>query len=101
MKILFISALLPYPLHSGGAVRVYNLLKRLGVSHEITLATFLRNDKEREYVSKLPFCKKIETVMRGHAWQPGYVAKSIFSTYPLLFTSYQNKTMKQYIASEL
>lgn len=101
MKILFISALLPYPLHSGGQVRIYNLLKRLGKKHDITLATFLRSNEERRYISEFPFCKKVEAVYRGHAWQPYYIAKSLLSTYPLLFTTYAHQELKGWIGREL
>ena len=33
MNILFVSAVLPYPLYSGGQIRIYNLLKRLSKRH--------------------------------------------------------------------
>lgn len=101
MKILFVSALLPFPLHSGGQVRIYNLLKKLTRKHEVTLFTFLRNDSERTYLSELAFCKKIETVYRGRAWQPRYIAQSLLSTYPLLFATYANESLKERIAEEL
>lgn len=101
MKILFVSAILPFPLHSGGQVRIYNLLKKLTHKHEVTLFTFLRNDSERTYLSELTFCKKIETVYRGHAWQPRYIAQSLLSTYPLLFATYAHESLKERIAEEL
>ena len=37
MKILMISSYLPYPLYSGGQVRLFNLIKELSGKHEITL----------------------------------------------------------------
>lgn len=101
MKILFVSALMPYPLYSGGQVRVYNLLSRLGQSHEITLCTFLRNDGEKQYKRDLPFCKKILTCHRGHAWQPNYVIRSVLGPLPLLLTSYDHAAFREAIAREL
>lgn len=101
MKILFVSALLPYPLHSGGQVRLYNLLKRLSEKHEVTLFSFLRRVDERVHIKNLQFCKKIQTVYRGHAWQPQYIARSLLSTYPLLFSTYAIGEMKAIVGQEL
>ena len=101
MKILFVSAIMPYPLHSGGQVRVYNLLSRLSRHHEITLVTFLRDLSDKRYEKDLAFCKKIITGYRGHAWQPGYVIRSLAGTKPLLLASYDHAELRQEIAKEL
>lgn len=101
MKILFVSAILPYPLYSGGQVRIYNLLSRLGKSHEITLCTFLRQESEKQYLRDIPFCKKIVTYHRGHAWQPNYVIRSVLGSLPLLLTSYDHADYREIIAREL
>lgn len=101
MKILFVSAILPYPLYSGGQVRIYNLLSRLGKSHEITLCTFLRQESEKQYIRDIPFCKKIVTYYRGHAWQPNYVIRSLLGPLPLLLTSYDHADYREIIAREL
>lgn len=101
MKILFASALMPYPLYSGGQVRVYNLLSRLGQKHEITLVTFLRNLSEKRYEYDLPFVRKIITAYRGHAWQPGYVVRSVMGPKPLLLTSYDHAVLREEIKNEL
>lgn len=92
---------MPYPLHSGGQVRVYNLLSRLSRNHEITLVTFLRDLSEKRFEENLSFCKKIITVYRGHAWQPGYVIRSLLGTKPLLMVSYDHEELRQEIAKEL
>ncbi len=101
MKILFVSAVLPYPLHSGGQIRIYNLLKRLSKKHEIHLYSFIRTDGEKKYLSHLSFCKKVIPVMRGRVWQPGYVLKSMTGAYPLLWESYHNSEMESLLADEM
>lgn len=101
MKILFVSAVLPYPLHSGGQVRIYNLLKRLSAKHEITLYAFIRDEKEKQYLKELSFMKKTVTVMRGRAWQPKYVFKTLTSSYPLLWSTYHNREMLSLLADEI
>ena len=100
MNILFISAILPYPLHSGGQVRLYNLLKLLSKDHEITLYSFIRNESERELVSRLSFLKSIHLFYRGHVWQPKYLFRALTSDMPLLLSSYENQAMKQAIAKD-
>lgn len=101
MKILFVSAVLPYPLHSGGQVRIYNLLRLLSKTHSITLCAFTRSDTEQKYVSSLSFCKKVITVNRGRAWQLKYLSKTVFSTYPFLYASYDNVEIRTRIDQEL
>ncbi|MCJ7826610.1 glycosyltransferase family 4 protein [Patescibacteria group bacterium] len=101
MKVLFISAILPYPLHSGGQVRLYNLLKLLSKKHDITLYTFIRNENERQYVKELSFIKKIKLYLRGRVWQPKYMFRSMTSSLPLLLSSYEHEEMKKDVACEL
>lgn len=101
MKILFVSALLPYPLYSGGQIRIYNLIKTLSKTHEITLFSFIREQKELEFKGKLSFCQRVETVFRGHAWQPRYITRAVFGLYPLLYASYDNREMRSLLAAEL
>lgn len=101
MNILFVSALLPYPLHSGGQIRVYNLIKRLSKKHSIHLFTFSRDESERDFYPQLSFCASIQSVFRGRAWQPSYIVRSILSTYPFLFSTYALTSMKECIANEL
>ncbi len=101
MKILFVSAVLPYPLFSGGQIRIYNLLKKLSKDHEIILYAFIRNEKERAHVAELSFLKKVVLVHRGSAWRPKYVVKSVLGPYPLLFESYHNSQMLSLLADEL
>lgn len=101
MKILFVSAVLPYPLHSGGQIRIYNLLKRLSTTHEIHLFSFIRSESEKKYLSELNFCKNVTTVMRGRVWQPKYLFGSLISTYPLLWASYHSSEMLGLLADEI
>ena len=101
MKILFVSALLPYPLHSGGQVRMYNLLKQLSHDHDIHLFSFIRSENENAYKKELSFCSHVTTVMRGSAWQSQYILPAIFGSYPLLLSTYDNNEMRQCIAKEL
>lgn len=93
MKILFLSAVLPYPLYSGGQIRIYHLLRAAAQKHDITLFAFVRQPQETAYLKQLSFCRQIEIVVRGHAWQPKYVARSVLGEYPFLLTTYSSKEM--------
>ena len=97
MNILFVSAVLPFPLHSGGQIRIYNILKRLSKRHRITLLSFIREEGERDLAKHLDFCQSVRMVMRGRAWQPKYVFGSVLGKYPLLLASYDNAAMRQAI----
>ena len=94
MNILFVSAVLPYPLHSGGQIRIYQLLKRLSKQHEITLVSFIRDERERAYVSDLGVCKRVYMVHRGYAWQPKYILGTACSSFPFLLATYDNARMR-------
>ncbi|OGG24536.1 hypothetical protein A3A79_05120 [Candidatus Gottesmanbacteria bacterium RIFCSPLOWO2_01_FULL_43_11b] len=96
MKILFVSAVLPWPLHSGGQIRIYNLLKRLGKKHEITLVSFIRHPEELSYLKELSFCRYVYMIHRGSAWQPRYIM-STAGRYPFLLATYNNAEMKNLI----
>ena len=100
MKILFVSAVLPYPLYSGGQVRIYNLLKQLCAGHEITLCAFIRNEEERGFAGKLSFLSSVHMVYRGRAMEPRYLMK-VFGKYPLLLETYNNEGMRHLINEEL
>ena len=100
MNILFISAVLPYPLHSGGQIRMYQLLKRLSKKHSITLFSFIRNEKEKEYLKDLSFLTRVETVYRGKALQLKYLFGA-FGNYSWLLSTYNNNEMKKIINYEL
>ncbi len=101
MRILFVCAMLPYPLYSGGQIRTYNLLSRLAKRHRVTLCTFLREPDEEKHTSALSFCDKIITAKRGRAWQLKYVFPSVIGPYPLLMQSYDHRSLRERIAEEL
>lgn len=97
MNILVVTAVLPYPLHSGGQIRMYNLLKRLSKKHRITLVSFIRSDKERTLGKELRFCHAVHMVLRGRAWQPKYYLRAFFGNYPFLLSTYDNALMRTLI----
>ncbi|HUQ85023.1 MAG TPA: glycosyltransferase family 4 protein [Candidatus Limnocylindrales bacterium] len=102
MKILLVSSFLPYPLHSGGHVRLFNLIKELAGKHEITLICEKReNQSEDDILGVKKICKKVITVNRGKQWTIKNVFKSVFSSNSFLVTGHKSQKMNQEISIEL
>jgi len=102
MKILMITPYLPYPLHSGGQTRSYNLLKYLSKKHQITLFCFIRSPQENKYVKNLEnYCHKIKTFQRGSAWTPQKILRATFTFHPLLIANYYSKEIQKALQKEI
>ncbi|MDP4030919.1 MAG: glycosyltransferase family 4 protein [Candidatus Beckwithbacteria bacterium] len=102
MKILMLTPYLPYPLFSGGQIRSYNLLKNLSKKHEITLFSFVRSNKEQEYLKYLkPFCRRVVIFKRRQAWDPRNLLLALFTPYPFLVSIYLSQSFRQAISQEL
>lgn len=87
MKILMLTPYLPYPLQSGGQTRSYNLIKRLvGLGHEITLFSLIKDESEKKYVSELEkFCKEVKVFKRSKKpWTLNNIFRTGFSSFPFL-----------------
>jgi len=96
---------LPYPLHSGGQTRSYNLIKNLSQKNEITLFSFIRSEEEKKFLPELKkFCKTVKVFKRRPAWSPINIFLSGFTFYPFLVCIYLSNSLRkaitQYIESE-
>ncbi len=71
MKVLVVSMAFPFPLKSGGRIRVFQLIKRLAAHHRITLLCLAESQADvRRYSAHLaPYCERVETV----PWRPGWL----------------------------
>ncbi|HZE86576.1 MAG TPA: glycosyltransferase family 4 protein [Methylomirabilota bacterium] len=102
MKILMVSSYLPYPLFSGGQVRLYNLIKELSSKHEITLICEKRPQQTFDDIKEVEkICKKVITVDRRKQWSLENIIKSAASVHSFLVTGHTNPEMKQLIMDEL
>jgi polysaccharide biosynthesis protein PslH len=102
MNILIVSSYLPYPLFSGGHIRLYNLIKELSQKHTITLVCEKRKHQtahDNEEVKK--FCKRIITVERKKQWTVKNIIKTGLSFNPFLITGHKSSEMKRLIADLL
>ncbi len=102
MNILLVSSFLPYPLDSGGHVRLFNLLKAIRKDHNITLICERRpyqTDKDIAEIEKI--CKKVVTVERKKQWSLENIFKTAVSSFPFLLVGHTNPEMKAQIVSLL
>src|SRR5258706_1311713 len=95
MKILVISSYLPYPLHSGGHVRLFNLLKELSKEHKLTLVCEKRPfQTEKDILEVKKFCEEIITIGRKKQWSLKNIIKTGVSPSPFLVTGHTLPEMK-------
>lgn len=102
MNILVISSYLPYPLTSGGHIRLYNLLKNLAKNHQIILVCEKRQFQTKDDIQEVnKFCKEIFVVDRVKQWSLKNIAKTGFSPYPFLLIGHKSDKMKRIIQTLL
>jgi len=62
VRILVLSSLFPYPLKSGGHVRIFNLIKGLSEKNRVSLLSLITRD-EISYVRHMEkYCERVDTV---------------------------------------
>ncbi len=102
MKILIISPLVPWPLYSGGSVRIFNLLKQMSLrGHEVFLLVG-ENSSSLTIDSELAgFCEKIYTYKIPIFNSFFFHLRSVFSfkIYPAV--KFQSKYFKEILYSIL
>ncbi len=102
MNILLVSSYLPYPLYSGGHIRLYNLIKRLSKKHHITLICEQRSYQTKKHIQEVEkFCTKLITITRKKQWSLTNIVKTGFSSQSFLITGHTLPEMKEFILREL
>jgi len=100
MRILIVSSFFPYPLYSGGYIRLFNLMKQLSKSHEITLVAEKRSKQRvtEDYIKEIKkICKEVIIISSKKQWSLQNIAQAGFSPYPFLLTGHTSQEMKQAI----
>lgn len=106
MKILMLIPYFPYPPHSGGQTRSYNLIKHLGAKHEITLFSLIKDESERQYIGEIEkYCKKVRVFTRPpKPWTLKNIIRTGFSNYPFLvirnFSDEEKKAVEEELRNE-
>lgn len=97
-----VSSYLPFPLFSGGHIRLYNLIKNLSENHEITLVCEKRDfQTEEDVIEVKKICKKVITVVRKKQWSVLNILKTGFSMDPFLIVGHTSEELKLAIRDEL
>jgi len=97
-----VSSYLPYPLKSGGEIRLYNLLKHISLKHEITLVCEIRDYQTESDVEEIrKICKKVITIPRRKQWSTQNIIKTGLSMDPFLIVGHTSEEMKLAIRDEL
>ncbi len=102
MNILLVSSYLPYPLFSGGHIRLYNLIKELSSKHKITLVCEKRDYQGEAEIKEIKkYCKKVITFPRNKQWSLNNIVRTGLSVLPFLVIGHTNKVMRLEIQKEL
>ena len=103
MRILMVSSYLPYPLFSGGDIRLYNLLKNLKrEGYKITLICEKRSHQGNSDVEKVrEVCEKVLTVDRKKQWSVQNLIRANLSLNSFLSIGHNLPNMRKLIAEEL
>lgn len=102
MNIVVLSSYLPFPLLSGGQVRLYNLIKELSRKHDITLICEMRpNQTEKDIHEMQKICKKVIAIPRKKQWSLQNIAKAGSSSQSFLVSGHTQKRLQEAIRSEL
>lgn len=97
-----ISSFLPFPLHSGGHIRLYNLIKELSTKHKITLVCEIRDYQTQKDVSEVgKLCEEVVTIPRKKQWSTKNIFTSAVSSFPFLLVGHTNLQMKKKIVALL
>ncbi len=95
MNILIVSSYLPYPLYSGGQVRLYNLIKELSHLYTITLVCERRPNETDDDVHEVEkICHKVITVKRKKQWSFSNLVKATSSSKSFLSTGHDLPEMR-------
>jgi sugar transferase (PEP-CTERM/EpsH1 system associated) len=102
MRILCLTARLPYPPNRGDRLRAYHFIKSLSREHELHLLSFISNAEEYVYLEKLKsYCKDIQVVKMSKGASILSVGTNIWNKLPLQVLYYKSKAMEQLVKDKV
>ncbi|MBN2654305.1 MAG: glycosyltransferase [Nitrospirae bacterium] len=97
MKILILSARLPYPQNTGAKIRAFQIMKALAKKHQVTLLTFYGDASEEKHFSVFEeMGVKLVPLLRPDIDKPigaAHVVRGIISGLPYTVVKYQDARM--------
>jgi len=100
VNVLVLTQVLPFPPDSGPKVKTWNLIKWLARRHDVTLASFVRGESERELAALRQYCRAVYTVRlrRGALRDAGFLLASLASGQPFLMRRDRRRAMQRLVA---
>ncbi len=94
MNILYLSAIIPYPLEDGDCQRCHHLLRALAKKHTVHFLGFMRAPDEARNLKHLKkYCATTQGVLLTRAHVIGNCLRTWWGARPLNVTSYQSRAM--------
>ena len=99
MNVLLLTQVLPFPPDSGPKVKTWNLIKWLARRHDVTLASFVRGESERQLTPLRRYCRAVHAVpmRRGVLRDAGYLLASLVFAQPFLMRRDGRATMRRLV----
>lgn len=95
MRILFLTGRLPSPPNRGDRLRAYHFLRVLSREHQITLLSFISDERETGYLGPLrSFCEDIQLVHRGQWQSTATAAANLWRPLPLQSLYFRSSVMQ-------
>lgn len=99
MRILCLTARLPYPPDRGDRLRAFHILEHLAADHELTLLSFITAESQRDHLPALrAFCQQVELVQVPPLRSAATAAANVWRRDPLQALYYRSRAMSQLVA---
>lgn len=98
MRILYLTQVFPFPPDAGPKIRIYYMLRYLGMKHQVTLVSFIRDAAERDQIARMkPFLEDVFTIPleRSRANDIWHLTRSLMTNQPFLIARDENRAMTQ------
>lgn len=99
MRILCLTSRLPYPPNRGDRLRAFHFLEHLSAEHELSLASFIASEEERQHAAALgQYCHQVRMVPMSPRRSVASVAWNVWRREPLQALYYRSRTMSRLVA---
>jgi sugar transferase (PEP-CTERM/EpsH1 system associated) len=98
MRLLCLTARLPFPPNRGDRLRAFQLIRRFSREHEVTLASFVASESETRHVEELErSCSQVHTVVLPVWRSVASSAAATWSRHPLQSAYYRSRRMNRLV----
>lgn len=98
MRILCLTARLPYPPNRGDRLRAFHFIRQLATRHQVTLVSFVADAAEEAYRAELaPYCEAIHLVRQSRARSVLSVLAQSWRPSPLQVAYYHSRPMQRLV----